>query len=166
MPPWTSAPSPPQPCPHQYSTALDAFSSPHSDSIHDDDDTDDGLSATDTSPFLAGKRGSARPSWTQFRASVLAPVRIRKHLGRTRLASVSALLFSLAFEESASLYVAVLLETAGFNAGNGSSLRKSWRFSLAAVQALAIVFIPLAVCLLFSTAATRLRLCRAVWPIC
>ncbi|EST07020.1 Golgi pH regulator, conserved domain protein [Kalmanozyma brasiliensis GHG001] len=122
----------------------------HSDSIHDDDDTDDGLSATDTSPFLAGKRGSARPSWTQFRASLLAPVRIRNTSGALDLASVSALLFSFAFEESASLYVAVLLETAGFSAGNGTALRKSWRFSLAAVQALAIVFIPLAVCLLFT----------------
>lgn len=117
----------------------------HSDSIHDDDDN-----PTDRSPFLAAKKGSVIPTWTQFRVSIFAPVRIRNSQGSLDLASVAALLFSLAFEESATLFVAVLLETAGFVAGNGTSLRKMWRFSLAAVLALAIVCIPLAVCLLFT----------------
>lgn len=121
-----------------------------SDSLHDDDDDDFGRTATDRSPFLATAKGSSLPSWTQFRASLFAPVRIRNSQGNLDLASVSALLFSLAFEESASLFVAVLLETAGFPAGNGTTLRKAWRFSLGSVLALAIVFIPLTVFLLFT----------------
>ncbi len=131
------------------SSSFSSASVYNSDSIHDDDD--DGYSATDRSPFLAtSSKGSAVPTWTQFRASLFAPVRIRNAQGSLDLASVSALLFSLAFEESASLFVAVLLETAGFPAGNGTTLRKAWRFSLASVLALAIVCIPLAVCLLFT----------------
>ncbi|SPO26044.1 uncharacterized protein UTRI_02318 [Ustilago trichophora] len=127
------------------------FSTFHSYSLHDDDDDEPlGRTATHRSPFLATAKGSALPTWTQFRASLLAPVRIRNSQGSLDLASVSALLFSLAFEESASLFVAVLLETAGFPAGNGTTLRKVWRFSLASVLALAIVCIPLAVCLLFT----------------
>ncbi|CBQ72450.1 conserved hypothetical protein [Sporisorium reilianum SRZ2] len=124
----------------------------HTDSIHDDDDDDDddGRTATDRSPFLAINKGSALPSWPQLKVSFLAPVRIRDSQGKLDLASLAALLFSLAFAESASLFVAVLLETAGFPAGNGTTLRKVWRFDLAAVQALAIVLIPLAVCLLFT----------------
>ncbi|GAC94982.1 G protein-coupled receptor [Pseudozyma hubeiensis SY62] len=124
----------------------------HSDSIHDDEDDDYrlGSSATDRSPFLAINKGSMLPSWPQLKASMLTPVRIRNSQGSLDLASVSALLFSLAFAEAASLFVAVLLETAGFPAGNGTTLRQVWRFDLAAVQALAIVLIPLAVCLLFT----------------
>ncbi|TKY86497.1 hypothetical protein EX895_004646 [Sporisorium graminicola] len=122
----------------------------HTDSIHDDEDDDSGRTATDRSPFLAFNKGSALPSWPQLTASFLAPVRIRNSQGNLDLASLAALLFSLAFAESASLFVAVLLETAGFSTGNGTTLRKVWRFDLAAVQALAIVLIPLAVCLLFT----------------
>ncbi|PWY99865.1 hypothetical protein BCV70DRAFT_200779 [Testicularia cyperi] len=117
-------------------------------SLHDDDDSVD---ATDSSPFLSTARGSAsRVTLTQFKAALLAPVRIRNSQGNLDLASVSALLFSLAFEESASLFVCVLLETAGFDAGESTTLRKVWRFSLLSVLALAIVLIPLGVCLLFT----------------
>ena len=142
-----STPSLPAPATSRTSSTLNTF---QSDSLHDDDDEPLGRSATDRSPFLATAKGSTLPSWVQFKASMLAPVRIRNAQGSLDLASVSALLFSLAFEESASLFVAVLLETAGFPAGNATTLRKVWRFSLAAVLALAIVCIPLAVCLLFT----------------
>ena len=137
----------PAPATAHTSASLGTF---RSDSLHDDGEDDFGRSATDRSPFLATAQGSQLPSWTQFRASLLAPVRVRNAQGGLDLASVSALLFSLAFEESASLFVAVLLETAGFPAGQGTTLRKVWRCSLGSVLALAIVCIPLAVCLLFT----------------
>ncbi|KIS70179.1 uncharacterized protein UMAG_06270 [Mycosarcoma maydis] len=142
----------PQPVTATCSSSIAAF---QSNSIHDDGDDGGsgdhfGRNAADRSPFLTINRGSALPSWTQLKASMLTPVRVRNSQGSLDLASVSALLFSLAFAESASLFVAVLLETAGFAAGNATMLRKVWRFDLAAVQALAIVFIPLAVCLLLT----------------
>lgn len=135
-------------------TASHSFSA--GGSLHDDDDhrTGNGTalanSSADTSPFLAISANSSLPSLTQFKAALFAPVRVRHANGGLDLASVAALLFSLAFEESASLFVAVLLETAGFAAGQGTTLRRSWRFSLVAVLVLAIVLIPLAVGLLFT----------------
>lgn len=124
----------------------------YTDSLHDDfDDDSEGYNATDSSPFLATAKGTlSRSNLAQFKASLLTPVRIRNAQGNLDLASISALLFSAAFEESASLFVCVLLEAAGFAAGNATTLRQIWRVSLLSVLTLAVFLIPLCVCLLLT----------------
>ncbi|EPQ29453.1 uncharacterized protein PFL1_03208 [Pseudozyma flocculosa PF-1] len=147
-PPPSTASSLPQPA----TSSLSTSSSRHS--VHDMDPYSDGdgdiynssVADSSSTPFLA--RTTSKTLRDRV-GTLLRSLRLTRN-GAFDLHNCSAFLFSLAFEETATLYVAVLLEAAGFDTSDGSTLRGAFRASVMLVVQLAIVWIPLGICLLLT----------------
>lgn len=111
------------------------------------------------------------PSSARFTASASASSSSPRDLLNTVTDSLkdphqaSSHVFSLCFEESAILFALVLLEAMG--TVPHELLEKNWTFSLIGVVALAVLLIPLGICLLvtfrFDSASPILK--RALWAL-
>ncbi|KAN0064645.1 hypothetical protein ACQY0O_002275 [Thecaphora frezii] len=110
-------------------------------------DDDDLHTSTEATSFLS--RAARSRSLKEARDTILAAARPHGYNG-LNLAGFAAFLFSLAFQETATLYVAVLLEAAGFDTSDYSALRGAFKASIILVIQLAVVLIPLGICLLLT----------------